>query len=357
MKGARREALWLCASLMLLLMASCATAPVSPVGETPAEQTGITLDSYALRLLDIEITPNRAQLFALRTELDRAASAPGLSRHDQAALESLRAEAAFQAGDQSAARRLVESAAAMSDAVEGVWLVRAALEPDPARSLVLLEKGIAAADTKARLLCARGGQLFKAGRYAEAAQDLDEGLRGLDPRYRALYGPDRERAFALARASRDTGSAVAPSQARDGVLTFRAMVEQAFAQTRLLASLSPSAAPTFTGVLPALVSAGLLLDSSPAPDGPALRKDVAFFLWGVVARIERDQSLLTRYRRKYTVSPVADVSVDAPWFDAVLGTVEREIMDLPDGTSFTPDGAVTVLEYLGMLGRLNRMYP
>ena len=45
---------------------------------------------------------------------------------------------------------------------------------------------------KTRLLCERGRELLKAGRYAEAAQDLDEGLRGLDPAYRALYGADRE---------------------------------------------------------------------------------------------------------------------------------------------------------------------
>ena len=252
----------------------------------------------------------------------------------------------------------MESAAALSDAVEGVWVVRAALEPDPAKSLALVEKGIAVADEKARLLCVRGEQLLRAGRYAEAAQDLDEGLRGLDARYRALYGPDRERAFSLAQASRDTGAALSTAQPRtlEGALTIRAMVEQAFAQTRLLESLTTSPSPTYAGVLPALTSAGLLLDSSMQPDAPALRKDVAFFLWGVVARADHDPNLLTHYRQKYTASPVADVPVDSPWFDAVLGTVEREIIDLPDGTSFKPDDPVTGLEYLGMLGRLNKMY-
>jgi hypothetical protein len=36
--------------------------------------------------------------------------------------------------------------------------------------------------------------------------------------------------------------------------------------------------------------------------------------------------------------------------------VEREIMDLPDGVNFNPEGQVTGLEYLGMLGRLNKLY-
>ncbi len=347
-----------CASFALLLLASCASAPVTPAVETPAEQETATLDVFTSRLLDIEITPDRARLFALRTELDRAAALPGASRHDQAVLESLRAEAAFQAGDQAAARRLVESAAGMSQVVEGVWVVRAALEPDPARSLALLEKGIAVSDQTARLLCLRGQALLKAGRYAEAAQDLDEGLRSLDERYRALYGPDRERAFSLARVARDTGGGNPGVQPLppDGVLTFRAMVEQALTQTSLLASLGPAASPSFAGILPSLVSAGLLRDPSVSPDTAAPRKDVAYFLWGLVARSEHDPTLLTRYRRKYAVSPVADVSVDAPWFDAVLGTVEREIIDLPDGMNFKPDDPVTGLEYREMLAKLAALY-
>jgi hypothetical protein len=134
------------------------------------------------------------------------------------------------------------------------------------------------------------------------------------------------------------------------------MVEQAFSQTHLLAALASSTTSTYAAALPALTAEGLLLDSSIKPEAPALRKIVAFFLWGIVARSDHDPKLLTRYRQKYVVSPVADVPVDAPWFDAVLGTVEREIMDLPDGKNFKPDELVTGLEYLGMLGKLNKMY-
>jgi hypothetical protein len=53
---------------------------------------------------------------------------------------------------------------------------------------------------------------------------------------------------------------------------------------------------------------------------------------------------------------VPDVAVEEPWFDAVLGVVEREIMDLPDGTNFRPDGEVSGLEYLSILQRLQRLY-
>ena len=83
---------------------------------------------------------------------------------------------------------------------------------------------------------------------------------------------------------------------------------------------------------------------------------MAFSLGGRLARTEPDPSLLTRYRQRYSFSPVPDVAVEEPWFDAVLGVVEREIMDLPDGINFQPDGEVSGLEYLSILQRLQRLY-
>jgi hypothetical protein len=222
----------------------------------------------------------------------------------------------------------------------------------------VLQAGIAKADGKSRLLCERGEEFLKAGRYAEAAQDLDEGLRGLDVRFRALYGQDRDRAFSFTQAARDGGSRAVTDRSAEpeSTLTMKGMVERVFSETRFLDSLSSEPKPSFGSLLPALKDAGLLLDAAPSPDAPALRKHVAFFLWGVISRTEHDPKLLTRYRLKYAVSPVPDLSADSAWFDASLGVVEREVMDLPDGVHFNPDAPVTGLEYLGMLGKLKRLY-
>jgi tetratricopeptide (TPR) repeat protein len=356
----RSHRAWLLPAVCLTacLAAACRTLPSDRVVQSPGEEQAAAFEAYALRLLDLRLAPDAARLAALRAELDAEAARPGSSRLAQARLESLRAEAALLAGDLAAAKKLAEAAARLSDAVEGSWLVRAALEPAPAKRLAILEEGIVRANPKLRLLCERGRALLKAGRYAEAAQDLDEGLRGLDPRYRALYGADRDHALSLAQAAREAGTTVTVERPEtlDAALTVRGLVERAFSQTHLLASLSSDPNPTYAAVLPALKTAGLLLEPSAAPESPALRKAVAFFLWGLVARTERDPKLLTRYRLKYSFSPVPDVAADAPWFDAVLGVVEREIMDLPDGTSFLPEEPVTGLEYLSILQRLQKPY-
>jgi hypothetical protein len=345
-------------ALLIGLLAGCQSVPPDLTVTRAEAAEEADLGSFEARLLDLRLDPQAAGLQTLRAELTAAGEGGGLSRRTRARVISLAAEAALLAGDRAAARSRAEAAAALDASDEGPWLVRAWLESDPGRRLALLEQGLARSEGSSRLRCERGMELLKSGRYAEAAQDLDEGLRGLDPGYRRLYGADRDRAFALARAAAEGGSAAAAErpEALSAELTVRFMVEKACSKTRLLSSLSPAANPAAEQVLPALEAAGLILTPGPA-QAPALRKDVAYFIWGIVARVEHDPLLLRKYRAKYTSSPVPDVPVGAPWFDAALGVVERELMDLPDGVSFQPDAHVTGLEYLGILANLKRQYP
>ena len=342
----------------LLAAVSCQSTPTDVFIQTPGEQEQIELDGLEIRMLELRLSPDIAAAEALKAELDGTAEKPSLSRQLKARVTSLRAEAALLAGSPTEAKALADQAAALSDTEEALWYVRAAVEQDADKRLAILEDGIKKAEKKFRLLCERGEALFKAGRYAEAAQDLDEGLRGLDYRYGEVYGKDRDRAFTLAEAAKVTGTVKPPEQAAslESALTLRGMVEQCFSETRLISSLSSDPKPTLETALQALKDARLLLSPDVSADSPVARKDIAFFFWGIVARTERNPRLLEKYKTKYAASPVPDVAVDAPFFDSVLGVVEREIMDLPDGLNFKPDDGVTGLEYLGMLSRLKKQY-
>ncbi|MGA2615912.1 MAG: hypothetical protein ABSG38_20930 [Spirochaetia bacterium] len=348
-----------CAVLAFCLLASCQTGPSDRVTSSPQEEDLARLDSLELRLLDLRLSPDPAGLAALRSELDRTAATLSTSRLLSARTAGLQGEAALLAADQPAARHFADSAAGFSQTEDGVWLVRAALEADPAKRLALLDQGLSVASRKPRLLCERGEELLREGRYAEAAQDLDEGLRGLDDRYRALYGQDREKALNLAQALKAGGSTptTLSADALQAPLSVRAMVERAFSGTRLLSAFSSRSNPSFEDARPAVAGAGLLLQPDASPDAAATRKDVALFLWGVILRLERNPKLVGSYRQKYAVSPVPDVPAEAPWFEATLGVVEREIMDLPDGVHFLPDGAVSGVEYLQMLARMQKLFP
>ena len=351
------SARWAAALLALacLLAAGCQSVPRDVVVETPGEREIAGLDAYGVRLAELSIAPDAASLAALRAELDAAAASPGLSRRLSARVDGMRSEAALLAGEAALARTLAARAASLTDGEEVVWRVRAALEPDDGRRLALLEQGIAKADAPARLFCERGKLLLALGRYAEAAQDLDEGLRGIATGYRVLYEADRDKALALARAGVDAAVPAAAIEDLGAVLTVRAMVERTFEETRFLSALTADPNPRFPAQLAAVKAAGLLLDPAEA-DTVATRKHAAFFLWGIVARLEHDTRLLTAYRTKYSASPVPDVPIDAPWFDAALGVVEQEIMDLPDGVHFQPEASLTGIEFLTTLTAMRARY-
>jgi hypothetical protein len=152
LRCARRLA---CAAAILLAAASCRTVPPDQVGQSAGAEQIAALDMFDARLLELRLTPDAAGLAAVRADLEGAAAQPGLNRRLRARVEALKAEAALMARDLSAARRSADSAAALSDAEEGVWIVRAALEPDPAARLSLMDAGVARADEKSRLRCER----------------------------------------------------------------------------------------------------------------------------------------------------------------------------------------------------------
>ncbi len=96
-----------------------------------------------------------------------------------------------------------------------------------------------------------------------------------------------------------------------------------------------------------------LLDGIELPD-PLTRRFCARFIWNAWVRKNGNQKMFTRYSDKYkksgrTKSPVADVPVEDEDFDAILGVVEKEFMELPDGRNFYPDEEVTKLEFLTWL--------
>ena len=70
-----------------------------------------------------------------------------------------------------------------------------------------------------------------------------------------------------------------------------------------------------------------------------------------------NKKLATRYSSRYSKmtnakSPVADIVIENVDFDAVLGVVENEIMNLPDGKNFNPGEEVTILDFLSYLKKL-----
>lgn len=55
-----------------------------------------------------------------------------------------------------------------------------------------------------------------------------------------------------------------------------------------------------------------------------------------------------------TGSPIPDLPLNSPDFDAVIGCVEREILELPDGVHFQPDENIHPMELKAGLEKIGK---
>lgn len=102
---------------------------------------------------------------------------------------------------------------------------------------------------------------------------------------------------------------------------------------------------------------GSLCSSNDYYNGAVItRKLCARFLWNLYVREKGNLKLLTansqRYaRQKNPKSPIEDLELESADFDAVLGVVEKDIMDLNGGILFEGDLPVSEFDFVEALSR------
>ena len=84
----------------------------------------------------------------------------------------------------------------------------------------------------------------------------------------------------------------------------------------------------------------------------------ARFLWNIFCDKKNKPDLRTKYSTAYSKlnaeSPVKDVLLSDEDFDAILGCVEFDIMELSDGINFNPHNSVSGIEFDKALQKLNK---
>jgi len=227
------------------------------------------------------------------------------------------------------------------------------------------EKRLAACDALERrfgqlpeALVERGRALLELGRYREAVAAFDTAFPELLPIYRRTWGPERDRAWAARDLADGTVGSMA-TLAAERVLTWQGALTLARDGTKLIefATGGKKAVPARQLVKP-LLDAGILPAGFTADslEAPLRREAAAWFLWRLAARRSGDVSSLERYSRYLSVSgdpsPIPDVPVSSPFFDAIMGSVESEFLSLVDGRRFDPEGTVNGAEFFAALQRV-----
>lgn len=277
------------------------------------------------------------------------------------------------AGKKREAEAAYTEARALQKGDRYVLLLGCRLAKNAEESLSQIE-GILKYDSKnAVLQLEKGKLLYQQKKYDQAISVIDnafvlfdnEGLRS----YRTVYNPLRSYIWDL---NTIYGSSADSDQKHDmaalqGNLTLDSLVSLTLDNTKLLDSYRNQKKQTLVANLE---RGGYFSSASDQQNvagsssyltgaGELTRKMCARFIWNAYVRHSGNLKMLSRYSEKYkksgrTKSPVADVSVEDADFDAVLGVVESEFMELPDGKNFNPDKVVTKLQFITWIKRADK---
>jgi tetratricopeptide (TPR) repeat protein len=342
--------------LSALLLGACQTVQTRVV-ESVKNEGLQELERWEERLVQLRLKPDAVALEALRRDLKARTERAGLDRPLEARVLGLYGEAEWLAGEEANTRRLVRSIEGTHRGEPRLYVLRASLAREGERQQIL-EEGLKAADRPALVRLHLGDLYFGQGKYAAAAAAFDEAFPGLPRGYRELYGEKRDLAFRL----KERGAPAAGGSLRaleSPELTVETMVQLTRQETPFLDHLVERGPVPIERALMQLARAGYLPASASGARTAVRRGEAARFVYRIVSYLENDPSLLRRYSQLYGArgeSPVPDVPVQAPWFDAVLGLVERELFDLPDGVHFFPERSVSGMDFYLVLTALKARY-
>jgi hypothetical protein len=354
--AARVAALLAAAGLAAAASSGCATVQRDLFVSPAAESDFARLDSLAGEDASLRASPDKAALAAARSEAASLRASQPLNPDYRARLAAISGDLALLASDRASAASSLASAQAERADDEWVFLLRSRLAQDDAARESPLAEGIAKAADSSLLSAELGSLRFKQGRYREAVAALDGALDHLSRAERALYAPIRDRALALKDAEggpKGLGDYIASNP-----LSLLGMVVIVQDGTDLLNYLTGAKAWAAGVLFSRLEAAGLLGPEPLAPTDPATRARAAYLLWNLLSVREENPALLRAYSGRYAggssaasgslvaSGPVPDVAPGSWYFDAALGCVERELLALPDGLDFLPEGTVSGAELL-----------
>ena len=347
----------------VLLLSSCMTLQhVTPLPAEDTEDAAFSSEMEArLAAVDAESLQGQSAdgiQSACRFIIDRIEQKLSLTQPDKGAaarLTALQGRAFLLAGNKAQARSCYERAKKKNgDDVMVIILGRRL------GTVTDLDEAVPRHEGDGRLLLEKAITLYQSGRYADAAGYFDTAFLSLPLFYRQAYKPLRDTAWSLKNAV--SGDAAFTKLLRQDTLSLVQMLEIAEHTTDLLNVYTGGEILTGRKLYTAAEQSGLLDsvsgtgDSVPAvsrvlsADTTVTRLLCARFLWNLKNSGSGNAAASVKYSQRYrkkipAVSPVPDVPLDSEDFDAVIGTVENELLVLPDGRNFNPGGTVSGVEF------------
>lgn len=219
---------------------------------------------------------------------------------------------------------------------------------------------IVAAD-KPLILLEAAIQAFSNQEYVEAVAKFDEAFISLDESYQQIYGEVRNIAWKMRNVSSSDNSDIL----RKEKITLLEMLLLTQANTDYLFNFVGSKKLSDNELFSKVKESGLLDPTNPSSSSNAsesIKKDTvltrilaARFLWNLRStRFVNDTKSYAEQFQAAGFSPINDVPLNSTDFDAVLGCVENEIMELIDGINFYPKDEMGGVEFKTCLDMLKK---
>ena len=288
------------------------------------------------------------------SEIQKRLAFPELEKRTASRLYALLGRAYFIGGNSAEAKKCYEQAvrryADDSEAIVlghrlGIVNLKEALSLRSGDGVLVLESALGA---------------YRAGRYDEAAGLFDTAFLLLAPFYKSAYSPLREKAWRLKDAV--TGDKALAKFLPLESISLLQMIEITQVSTQLLDIYTGGKKYGGERLFSVVRGAGLLKSVSGASDDAQLSSAAeanrilcARFLWNLRTAAGKNPNparYSERYRARMLSSPIPDVPLASPDFDAVLGCVENELMTLRDGINFYPEGKVSGAEFNASLTKI-----
>ncbi len=310
-----------------------------------------------LALLEYRFTPDSQSLENVEERCRALLNGSLPNSEYRAEVLGIMGTALFYKGDTENASRTAALIDRESRAEPRLYTLRALLSRDREKKIKILTDGLDKVERTGLIHLALAELWFEAGDYRKALAAYDQSFLSLPPRYRELYRPRRDMAFQFMDhppGNADTREILAKPELTVGdviVLTAR--------ETRFFEPVTSDRNAPAPSLYASLLSKGYLGEGGPSLGEPMPRRDIAFLLVRVLAFLENDPGLLTRYSGPASLtaaSPVPDIRPTDYYYNAVLVLVEREIMYLPDGKNFFPDKTMSGADYYAILKKLKALY-
>ncbi|MCR5189693.1 MAG: hypothetical protein K6C97_12235 [Treponema sp.] len=360
------------------LLTSCATTMQQDVFQTTdlnqelMEEVSVFEDRYILIDSEYLLTgkSDASKIAAFHKSVDEQLSQSHLEPIIVAHITAIDGILYLMEGKINKAQEAYSTAKATKGGDDFVLLLGSKLEKDTESSIAKVDEILSFDPNNSILLMEKGILLYQKKEYDKAIALIDQAFIEFDNQdrnnYRVVYKEFRDKVWTLYNSGIATAKA---NQSLTAALTKEDMVQLTHENTSLLQDLTTGTKLSNAQLMEKVEQAGLfnsVLDPDNAQgfaititDSTSInRVACARFLWNLYVLKKGNKKFATRYSSRYSKmanakSPVADIVIENVDFDAVLGVVENEIMNLPDGKNFNPGKEVTVLEFLSYLKKLD----